>query len=353
MAGHPDAGLIEADPVAEPEAPSMPGAGDRAVIDHALREGRSGVGASVVEGVDGIAVANEHDRPAIDLDGEGPTPGHVLEGRDPLVACVVVHELSHRLALQPLERQRSVQDRLPPRRPPSRVHAYLVETRRPLHSLSAIAPLVLAHAALTWLFEPPVSAAAALWVQWPLVRMGLSSGMAAVVLAALFVLAGIALSYREIRGGHARFKPLLLPWIWAEGCAWGLVLHLAWNGIGRGTAGGDGLGVGDNLALALGAGIYEELVFRVVVFWLVRKALDLAASSPPKEVAALGRTLSAVLLTSLIFASAHHFGPEPFSWDALLFRTVAAVVFTSLFAWRGLGVAACAHAAYDVFVVAL
>lgn len=251
------------------------------------------------------------------------------------------------------ERLRSVQDQLPPRRSPSPLRDHLAETRRPLHSLPAIAPLVLAHAALTWLFEPSVSAAAANWVQWPLLRAGLTPGLAALVLALLFVLAGVALSYRDLKRGRTRFQALLIPWIWFEGVAWGLLLHLAWNGVGRGAAGDDGLGPGDNLALALGAGVYEELVFRVGIFWVVFQLLQLAARPAEREQGLLVRTLGAVLITSLVFALAHHLGPEPFELGALLFRTVAALVFTSLFAWRGLGVAACAHAAYDVFVVAL
>lgn len=230
-----------------------------------------------------------------------------------------------------------------------------MDTRRPLHSLPAVAPLVLAHAFLTWLFEPPVTAAAANWVQWPLLRLGLGPGEAAMLLAALFVLVGIALSYRDLERREIRFRPALLPWIWVEGTLWGFALHVAWNGLFRGGAGVDGLGPGDHLALALGAGVYEELVFRVAGFWVVLKLLELAArgAGKPEPARAWRRRLLAVLITSFLFAAAHHIGPEPITLSAMSFRFVAALLFTSLYAWRGLGIAACAHAAYDVFVVAL
>ena len=242
---------------------------------------------------------------------------------------------------------------MPKRRRAEPLLQHLAETRRPLHSLPAVAPLVVAHAALAWLFQPPVSAAAAGWVLAPLLLVGLGAGQAALVLALLFVLAGVALSFRDLRSGAVRFRPALIPWIWAEGALWGLLLHLAWNGVGGGALVEDGLGPGDHLTLALGAGIYEELVFRVGIFWLVRRTLELLARHRPGGGPSLGRTLGAVLITSLLFALAHHLGPEPFSPAAFLFRTVAALVLTSLYAWRGLGVATCAHSAYDVFVVAL
>lgn len=245
---------------------------------------------------------------------------------------------------------------MPKRRPAEPLLRHLADTRRPLHSLPAVAPLVLAHAALAWLFTPPVGAAAAGWVQAPLLALGLGPFEAALTLALLFVVAGVTLSWRDLRSGRARFRPALVPWIWCEGLLWGLLLHLAWNGLRGGVQELEGvgpLGPGDHLVLALGAGIYEELVFRVGVFWLVRRLVDVVAGRPAEGDTGLGRTLLAVLVTSLLFAFAHHLGPEPFSLGALIFRTVAALVLTSLYAWRGLGVATCAHAAYDVFVVAL
>jgi membrane protease YdiL (CAAX protease family) len=186
-----------------------------------------------------------------------------------------------------------------------------------------------------------------------MLRVGLTPGMASLVLALLFVVAGILLSLRDLKGGRTRFRPALIPWIWCEGVTWGLVLHLAWNGLDGGLADGGGLGPMDNLALALGAGVYEELVFRVAVFWLVLKLLELMSKPETREAGRMPRVIGSVLITSFVFALAHHLGPEPFHLGAMLFRTTAALLFTTLFAWRGLGVAVCAHAAYDVFVVAL
>jgi len=216
--------------------------------------------------------------------------------------------------------------------------------RAPVHAWAAVAPLVLLHAAACAIFEPPVQAAAAVWVLRPLLRAGLGPASSALVVAAILVALGVALSARALRRGTVRFRPGLVPLIWLEGAAWGLVLDVGWNGLGARAPGGLGLGPGDEIVLALGAGIYEELVFRVGVFHAVRAvALRLAGQG------ATGRaTAAAVVVTSLAFAAAHHLGPEPFALGAFAFRVVAAVFFTALLATRGLGVAVAAHVAYDL-----
>jgi len=57
-------------------------------------------------------------------------------------------------------------------------------------------------------------------------------------------------------------------------------------------------------------------------------------------------------LSSLAFAGAHHLGPlgEPFQWYAFLFRASAGIFFAALFVYRGFGIAAGTHAAYDMLV---
>jgi membrane protease YdiL (CAAX protease family) len=56
--------------------------------------------------------------------------------------------------------------------------------------------------------------------------------------------------------------------------------------------------------------------------------------------------------TSLIFAAAHHLGAqgEPFQWYAFVFRATAGLFFATLFLFRGFGIAAGTHTAYDMLV---
>jgi hypothetical protein len=102
----------------------------------------------------------------------------------------------------------------------------------------------------------------------------------------------------------------------------------------------------------LGAGVYEELLFRLILLcaaaWAIRRS------------GATGRTatVTAVLATSAVFAAAHYVGPygeailwRDFGfWYGLVFRFLAGMFFSVLFVVRGFGIAAGAHAGYDILV---
>lgn len=96
----------------------------------------------------------------------------------------------------------------------------------------------------------------------------------------------------------------------------------------------------------VGAGIYEELLFRLLVFGGVVSILRLV------DVPGVTAVLVAVLASSLTFAVAHHVGPygEVFDGYVFLFRSLAGLYFTLLFLLRGFGVAVGAHACYDIFI---
>jgi membrane protease YdiL (CAAX protease family) len=96
----------------------------------------------------------------------------------------------------------------------------------------------------------------------------------------------------------------------------------------------------------LGAGIYEEALFRLLLFSGLLAALALA-ELPTAWGFALAATGSA-----LLFAGAHHLGPhgEPFNGTYFAFRTAAGLYFAGLYRLRGFGIAVGAHAFYDVLV---
>jgi membrane protease YdiL (CAAX protease family) len=103
------------------------------------------------------------------------------------------------------------------------------------------------------------------------------------------------------------------------------------------------------LALALGyvgAGIYEEVLFRLALLppltALLRQPASLRKWATPLAVA----------MTSLLFSAAHHAGPagEPFDWFRFTYRTLAGGVFAALFVLRGFGITAASHALYDLLV---
>lgn len=101
----------------------------------------------------------------------------------------------------------------------------------------------------------------------------------------------------------------------------------------------------------IGSGVYEELFFRATLIppiaWLLHR---------------LGETkrmglFAAAIVSSLLFALAHHQAfaarGEDFQWFTFAFRFIAGGLFTTLYVFRGFGIAAGAHVAYDFLVTSL
>lgn len=95
-----------------------------------------------------------------------------------------------------------------------------------------------------------------------------------------------------------------------------------------------------------GAGIYEELLFRLILLSAIVGLISLMGVSRRTQL------ISGIVMTSLIFSAAHYIGPhgEPLELYTFVFRGVAGGFFAILFVVRGFGIAAGTHALYDVFV---
>lgn len=124
--------------------------------------------------------------------------------------------------------------------------------------------------------------------------------------------------------------------------------------LARASAGGAGERSESPLAdivTGIGAGIYEELVFRLILMCLLMVLLqDLMGLSRN------GSIILSVLVSAALFSAHHHVifvngqltSSSPFSWSEFGFRTVAGVYFAVLFAIRGFGITAGTHAFYDI-----
>lgn len=103
----------------------------------------------------------------------------------------------------------------------------------------------------------------------------------------------------------------------------------------------------DGVVLSLGAGIYEELLFRVILTGGLF-ALLLAAGVRRRT-----SGIVAVVVSAFIFSAFHYVGPYayPLELNSFTFRLLAGLAFSALYMARGFGVAAWTHALYDVFLV--
>ena len=107
------------------------------------------------------------------------------------------------------------------------------------------------------------------------------------------------------------------------------------------------LGLSTRLMISLGAGIYEELLFRVLLVgflaWCGRRLLGWGPG---------GSGVMATVVGALVFSAFHYVGPygEPLELPSFTFRALAGVAFSALYLLRGFGITAWTHALYDVFL---
>jgi len=101
------------------------------------------------------------------------------------------------------------------------------------------------------------------------------------------------------------------------------------------------------LMISLGAGLYEELLFRVLLVGLLSRLARVGFGWGP---AASG--IFAVAVGALVFSAFHYIGPygDQLELGSFTFRAVAGVLFSALYLLRGFGITAWTHALYDVFL---
>lgn len=104
------------------------------------------------------------------------------------------------------------------------------------------------------------------------------------------------------------------------------------------------------LMVSLGAGLYEELLFRVLlVSGLVLLGTRVFRWERQRAVAV------AVISGAFIFSAFHYIGAygDTLELQSFTFRMVAGLFFSGLYVTRGFGITAWTHALYDVFVLLL
>jgi hypothetical protein len=147
---------------------------------------------------------------------------------------------------------------------------------------------------------------------------------------------------------------LLVPVVLESGIyalTMGTVINLVMHPFARHLAAGlPATGLFDRVILSIGAGVHEELLFRLILLSGIAALL--------RAVLGAGRGLSAIIafaVSSALFALAHHVGPygEPLQLGVLTYRFLAGLIFASLFYFRSFAIAVYTHALYDIYVMVL
>lgn len=230
---------------------------------------------------------------------------------------------------------------------------YYEQTHRPLHSLVFLLPLLLIYElGLGFLQAASPQAEASQLVAVRLLRTFLALfGAVGDHLPALAVIAILAVSHLASRQPWKVHWPTVLG-MTGESVLLALPLKAIHDLLGYlpqvGTLGAATTQPHlwyDQLILSIGAGIYEELVFRLMLISILSMVLiDMLRLSKGFALAAI------IVLSSAAFAMLHHapLGSEPFEPTAFAFRMLAGGFLASVYVLRGFAVAVGTHAFYDV-----
>jgi hypothetical protein len=110
------------------------------------------------------------------------------------------------------------------------------------------------------------------------------------------------------------------------------------------------MGMGTRLMLALGAGLYEELLFRVLLVGGMAAGLRWLLGGHP-----VASGVAAALIGALMFSAFHYVGEygDTFTIASFTYRAIAGLAFSGLYLTRGFGITSWTHALYDVYVMVI
>lgn len=240
---------------------------------------------------------------------------------------------------------------------------YWADSARPLVCLAFVAPMLLIYeAGVLWLGPAAIRNGADVWLRALLDSVGFGQYFLLPLLTC-----GILLGWHHTRRDPWQLSNRTIRLMWFESAMYAVVLLLAaqlqaelMSELPAAAFTGDSSRFAQGatrLIGYLGAGVYEEVLFRLLPIPLLALAFGRAGLNRR------GSLIVAVTVTSVLFALAHYrlnlellglhirlpYGDE-FAWFSFTFRFTAGLLFGALFATRGFGIACGAHALYDLLV---
>lgn len=102
------------------------------------------------------------------------------------------------------------------------------------------------------------------------------------------------------------------------------------------------------IILSIGAGVYEEIVFRFLLITSLYFVFSvLCKINKPTSI------VISIFTASFLFTMMHYIGifGDNFSYTNFTFRFLSGILLSAIFMFRGLGIAVYTHAIYDVLLV--
>lgn len=231
-------------------------------------------------------------------------------------------------------------------RPRQGFEAYTIESRRPLAVLAFLFPLVVFYETAAVLVLDEDGGASLLTSRNLIHTLFEVFGVVGVHLPGVLLIATLV-AHQLIARERWGLKPVVPVGMLAESCVWAIPILVLAGILGLIGLGGEAPPPVPASAIAVGAGVYEEFVFRLVLIAAVHALLvDICGVRDT-----IGRWL-AVAASVFAFASFH--GIESgggIDVTSAAFYGIAGLFLSWLFLTRGLGIAAGAHAVYDLLLL--
>ncbi|MEX0774851.1 MAG: CPBP family intramembrane glutamic endopeptidase [Phycisphaeraceae bacterium] len=238
---------------------------------------------------------------------------------------------------------------------------YFGRSQLPLQSLFFLLPLVVLYEVGTLIYATDYQHGTTLYIQARLWLLGFFQwfGVSGFLLPGLIVVAALV-GWHIARKDRWELEPKLYLIMLIESAALAVPLLFFMSVMSRHPAPAayaiDGLqltlGAGQvspwqaQAVFAIGAGIYEELLFRLVAIALLHFLLVDVLAVPD-----IWGSLAAIAISSVAFALYHFSGNRDFAWTPFFLYTAAGVYLACVYVLRGIGIAAGTHAVYDILVI--
>ncbi len=231
---------------------------------------------------------------------------------------------------------------------------YYLDSRSPRYSFLFAFPLLVAYEVIAWALSPDregvrngadvVFKSVFLWLGGPRAVLAFEVGL--VVIGSIVVI-------RDWRRHPGGLRAGVFAGMVAESTALAILVGVV---LGRLTAAlVQYLAVPDpqpfdlstKLMISLGAGFYEELLFRVVLVGALAALGTRVLMWTPRVAGVV-----ACVVGALLFSAFHYVGPygDHLQLSSFVFRFLAGLTFSALYLLRGFGVTAWTHALYDIFI---
>lgn len=236
---------------------------------------------------------------------------------------------------------------------------YFAATRTPFYGVVLTLPVLLVYEALIIYFRYSkgdyMRNAADVWIKFVIERLGAHGAFAfGVLMLALISLAFASMVRKDLDIDFRYLAPAI-----GESCLYALIIAFiatrltSWVLLILSIS----EQVKIDLVPALGAGVYEELIFRAFGYGLLPIMLTMIFQqkrgkkrrTPVRP--SLELKILTALITSLIFSWLHNAQGFSLTDYQSLYRFVMGLFFCILYEFRGLGICVWTHSLYDVFVI--